>query len=73
MIKFFADTTLYIVEEFDEKSDTVTKDCHETFKAGDLVQADIVDDSENAGYVDLQFGDGSMTYHVLRGSFEVVA
>jgi len=71
MIKFFADTTLYIVEEFDEKADKVIKDCHETFKAGELVQADIV--SENASYADLQFGDGSMTYHVLRSLFEIVA
>lgn len=71
MIKFFADTTLYIVEEFDEKLDKVIKDCDQTFKAGELVQADIV--SENNGYCELQFGDGSVSYNVPRGSFEIVA
>lgn len=70
MIKFYQDTTLHVIEAFDETTDTVTADCDETFKAGEYVCADIV--SENAGYCDLQYGDGSMSYNVPRDSFEVL-
>jgi hypothetical protein len=71
MIKFHQDTTLYIVEAFDEKADQVSEDSTETFKAGELVDVEIV--SENADYCDLQFGDGAVTFAVPRSSFEIVA
>jgi exosome complex RNA-binding protein Csl4 len=70
MIKFFVDTTLNIVEDFDDLNDMITSEVQETFKAGELVQADIV--SQNGDYVDLQFGDGSMAFNVFRHSFEII-
>jgi hypothetical protein len=70
MIRFHNTTVLYVVNQFDEATDTVIEDCQETFKAGELVSAEIV--SENADYCELQFGDGGCSYNVPRGSFEVI-
>lgn len=75
MIKFKADTELEVVTDFDEKTDTITGSETETFKAGEPVDADIIDDREEKGeqFVDLQFGDGSVAFGVQRSCFDIVA
>lgn len=69
MIKFCADTTLEIVESFDEvaeKAETV----QETFGTSDPVDAEIID--EQNGLCQLEFGDGSQAFGVPRNSFVVI-
>lgn len=70
MIKFKQDTTLTVVSGFDEETDNITEESEDTFKKGEAVDADIVDD--DGPFVDLQFGDGSVCYGVQRESFEVI-
>ena len=72
MIKFKEDTTLTIVEEFDELNNRIVSEIEDTFKAGELVDAEVVDfqGSNTSVYVDLQFGDGSVALCVCRLSFE---
>jgi len=70
MIKFHEDTQLTIVEEFDFLNDNIINESTPVFKAGELVDADIV--KEEDGYVDLQFGDGSVAFTIQRDCFDVV-
>ena len=56
MIKFIKDTTLTIIESFNEETDRIEEQAEETFRAGEPVDADIV--SGNGELVDLQFGGG---------------
>ena len=76
MIKFKQDTTLQVVEGYDEENDNITEEVEETFKKGELVSADIVSDDDNSDddsdYVDIQFGDGSVAFRIQRDCFEVV-
>ena len=77
MIKFKQDTTLQVVEGYDEENDNITEEVEETFKEGELVDADIVSDDDDSDdddsdYVDIQFGDGSVAFHIQRDCFEVV-
>lgn len=70
MITFKQDTESEIVESFDEKHDTITEQSTETFKAGGLVDAEIV--SCDGKYVDLQFGGGGgLALGVQRSCFTV--
>lgn len=70
MIKFHKNIELTIVEGFDEETDNITDESVETFKAGELVDADIV--SEDGKYVNLQFGGGGgVAFGVLRSCFDV--
>jgi len=75
MIKFKNDTELAIVESFDEANDTIAEQGTEVFKAGEPVDAEIVDEVETKGdmFVNLQFPDGSLALGVHRECFEVVA
>jgi hypothetical protein len=69
MITFKKDITLTIVDDFDEETDNITSETTETFKAGEPVDANIVSDPDSYGFVDLQFGDGSVAMGVQRSSF----
>jgi hypothetical protein len=71
MIKFKNDTELAIVESFDEANDTIAEQGTEVFKAGEPVDAEIVDEVETKGdmFVNLQFPDGSLALGVQRDSF----
>jgi exosome complex RNA-binding protein Csl4 len=70
MITFKQDTELEIVESFDEAHDTIAEKSNETFKAGELVDAEIV--SRDGEYVDLQFGGGGgLALGVQRSCFVV--
>ena len=71
MIRFLQETSLTIVESFNEAEDRIEEQTTETFKAGELVDADIV--SLNGEYVDLQFGyGGGVAFRVPRNSFEEI-
>jgi len=70
MITFKKDTELNIVESFDEANDVISEQCNETFKAGELVDGDII--SRDGKYVDLEFGDGTVALGVLRSCFTIV-
>jgi hypothetical protein len=72
MIKFKQDTTLQVIEGYDEENDNITEEVEETFKDGELVDADIVSDDDDSDYVDIQFGDGSVAFRIQRDCFEVV-
>src|SRR6266704_1612522 len=71
MIKFKEDIQLEIVISFDEKNDTIAEQGNETFKAGQPVDAEIVND-DGGDYVDLQFADGTMALTVQRSSFDII-
>ncbi len=70
MIIFKQDTQLEIVIRFDEKRDVIAEQSTETFKAGEKVDAEII--ATNGEFVDLQYGDGTVSLGVLRSSFEVL-
>jgi hypothetical protein len=77
MIQFLTETTLTIVEGYDEATDNITEESVETFKTGEPVDADIVSEEETKdpvqGYVDLQFGGGGgVAFGVQRSCFEVI-
>ena len=74
MISFKTDTQLELVTSFDEKTDTITGEETETFKAGEPVDADIINEEETKGetFVDLQFGDGSVALGVQRDCFDIL-
>ncbi len=74
MITFKTDTELTIVTDYDEATDNITGETTETFKAGELVDADIINETEEKTemFVALQFGDGSVAFGVQRESFTVV-
>lgn len=71
MIKFKQDTTLQVIEGYDEENDNITEESENTFKKGELIDADIYND-DKTGYVDIQFGDGSVSTGVQKSCFEVV-
>jgi hypothetical protein len=63
MIKFKQDTTLQVIEGYDEEADNIVEEFEETFKKGESVDADIISDDGRGridiqSYVDIQFGDG---------------
>jgi hypothetical protein len=74
MITFKNDTELCIVTDYDEATDTIKGETIETFKAGEPVDADIINETEEKTemFVSLQFADGSVAFGVQRESFTVV-
>lgn len=73
MLRFRTKTTLNVVEGFDEKSDTVTEQCDETFKAGEVVDADVYyEEGDSSGTVDIQFADGSIAQGVPRDCIQIM-
>ena len=69
MISFKQDTELEIVISFDEKNDRIAEQGKETFKKGELVDADIY--NNYGDYADIQYGDGTVSTGILRSSFVV--
>jgi hypothetical protein len=69
MIAFKQDTEIQVVISFDEKHDKIAEQSVETFKQDELVDAEIID--TNGDYVDLEYGDGTVSTGVLRSSFVV--
>ena len=74
MISFKTDVELEVVTDFDEKADQITGQSNETFKAGQELDVQIVDEYSIKGdtYCDLQFGDGSVAFGIRRDSFTVL-
>ena len=70
MIAFKQQTTLTIVEEFNEARDEVVAESIETFKAGERVDANILD--EDGPFVSLEFGNGGVAFAVDRESFDIL-
>ncbi len=72
MIKFRSNTTLNIVDDFDERADKVVAQHEETFTAGELVDADVISEPVH-GHFDIQFAKGGgVAFAVFTDCFEVV-
>ncbi len=73
MITFNQDIELQIVVDFDETHDQPIVE-NETFKKGELVDGDIIDDEPDSKdpFCTIEFGDGSVAYCVDRALFTVV-
>ena len=70
MIAFKNDINLIIVDEFDEKTDSIVHESTKLFKAGQPVEVDIIPSDHH--HVDLQFGNGSIALGVFREAFTVL-
>jgi hypothetical protein len=70
MIAFKQQTTLTVIEEFNEKRDEVVAQSQETFQANERVDADIIE--EDGPFVTLEFGNGGVAFAVERESFNVL-
>jgi len=66
--KFIEDCELEVVVSYDEISDSTESEI-ECFCVGDTADFDIVDD--NGDNVDVQFGDGSVSYGVPKRYFKL--
>lgn len=55
---FLTLTTIGVVTDFDEAADEITGDADETFNAGDTVEVELLDETDEIFIV--QFGDGSV-------------
>lgn len=71
LFAFKEDTELTLVTGFDEATDTITEEEDEFFRAGEIFEADVIP-SDRRGYVDLQFGDGSVAFGVNLKAFASV-
>ena len=70
MIAFKNDCELFIVDQYDEATDTIVENRIELFKAGEPVDAEIV--AEEGHFVQLKFGNGSQAFTVQRECFDVL-
>lgn len=68
-LKFVKDCELEVVENYDE-TDDVTDSALEIFKAGEVIDVDSENESEQ--YWDIQFGDGSVAFCVQKALTEVL-
>ena len=59
-----------IVDNFDEEMDNIGESHNEVLKEGEIVQIDII--NEEDGYVDIQFGCGSMILGIQKESFTIL-
>lgn len=70
MIRFKKDAQLEFVDGFDEATEHADTS-QETFKAGELVDADVIHTHQD-GFVDLESGKGGVAFHVDPSLFELV-
>jgi len=63
MVAFKYPTTLTVVTEFDEVHDNIVAEEEEFFQEGEVFDATIIP-TDTRGFVDLQFGDGSVAFGV---------
>ena len=71
MIAFKQQTTLTVVEEFNEAKDEVVAQSQETFQANERVDAEIIE--EDGPFVTLEFGNGGVAFAVERESFNLLS
>lgn len=69
MITFKNKTSVQVIENFDESTDTA-ETVEQIFEAGELVDAEIT--SEENGVCELQYGDGSISQGIRRELFNIV-
>jgi hypothetical protein len=69
-IKFNQTYACEIVTGYDKENDEVICE-DETFAVGEVHEIDVLDDKEN-GTIDIQFGDGSCLYGLLKTAFDVI-
>lgn len=70
-IKFKDDCEFECWENYDEEKDH-GESSMETFKAGEIVDIDIIDRNEEANTVDIQFGDGDVALSLSCDWFEEI-
>ena len=63
LLTFKEPTTLTVVTEFDEVHDNIIAEEEDFFLEGEVFDADVLP-TDIRGYVDLQFGDGSVAFGV---------
>jgi len=59
-----------IIDHFDEETNNIAESHKAIIKAGVFDFIDIIKDDGN--YVDMQFGNGSMAYCILKTSFKIL-
>lgn len=74
MIKFNTNVELEVIENFDEKNDRILDSSMEVFRAGQVVDADLLNEDFHKGdeYVDIQFSNGNLALGVDKTLFEVI-
>ena len=70
LFAFKRNITLEIVTDFDEPNDMIVDSVRESFKKGEIFEATLI--PAGNGYVDIQFGDGSLALGVFESSFSPV-
>lgn len=70
MLKFNEETTLNIIESFDEENDEISSQSTETFSKDEIIDADIYEYNENT--INIQFGDGSVAIGVDKNIIEEI-
>lgn len=70
VIQWNQDTFLTVVDSYDEVTGTAAES-DEAFKKGETSDVDILE-SDVAGYVGIQFGDGSVAYGVSEKLFTII-
>jgi hypothetical protein len=78
MITFNQNTDLNVIESYNDKeNDEIIKEIVESFKAGEVIDADPIENTltEHRGvkYVDLQFADGAVALGVDQSYFKIVS
>lgn len=72
IIEFNKDAEIEIVTHYDEANDCPETE-NQTFRKGDREDVDVLNDERNDGTIDVQFGDGSVCYGLLKSCFEIIA
>lgn len=69
IIKLKEAIEIEVVESYDDETEEVVS-CGETFEAGEELDVDIFNDHSDT--VDVQFGDGSVTYNLPKSTFTII-
>lgn len=68
-IRFRETVELEVFNSYDEENDAPDTD-NEVFSVGDEHDVDIIEDKGQS--IDVQFGDGSMAFNVMKAWFEFI-
>ena len=66
-IQFIHDCLLDIVESFDEETDTITAQSQDCIHEGEIFDVDLIETGPDT--VNIQFGDGSVSFSVPTAYF----
>lgn len=70
-IRFTKDSEIEVVEYYDEENDKAVT-TKEIFKKDEVTEIDILNDERNDGTIDVQFGDGTVCFGLLKECFEII-